>query len=73
MKKYLLSVSLVLMSIFIFSYFESDACKKKKKKKSQTTTTKTQAGDSTGAVRAPGVKNQRELDSIKNSRVKQPR
>ena len=70
MKKYLLYVSLILTLIFLFSYVDSDAlCRKKKKK--QTTTNTTPAADSTGAIRAPGVKNQRELDSIKNSRVKQ--
>jgi hypothetical protein len=61
----------MLMSILLLSNFESEAfCKKKRKKKAKTT--QVAPADTTRAVRAPGVKNQRELDSIKNSRVKKP-
>ncbi|MCC7031169.1 MAG: hypothetical protein IT257_12755 [Chitinophagaceae bacterium] len=71
MKKYLLSASLILFTLLLITDFDSQAfCRKKRKKRTQTS--KVAPADSNKAVRAPGVKNQHELDSIKRSKVKQP-
>jgi hypothetical protein len=76
MKKFLLLASTSLLLFFIFnSPLEASAKKKKKKiKKVNSTVVKTKEvkHDSIIVHRAPGVKNKKELDSIKNSRVKQP-
>lgn len=72
MKRYLLFTSMALMGILILASVDSDAFCKRKKRKKQSTTKSTTAKDSVRVVHAPGVKNQKELDSIKASRVKKP-
>lgn len=73
MKKYLLYANIILLAVIIFTSTQSCACKKKKSKKAKITNTNQSVNnqDTVRVVRAPGVKNQKELDSIKNSRVKE--
>lgn len=76
MRKYLLLVNISMLLLFLFNSPLEASAKKKKKKIKKTTTnvlkTNEVKQDSIIIHRAPGVKNKKELDSIKNSRVKQP-